>query len=175
MARTFPTRRAPPWAPPITLLPSPIREPRSAWRSILVGWLTTFLPSLVLGTIVTKLLPNVTQPQLPISNWLGVFLMVVFAPVTETLIMVAVLAVLLRLLPPTVAVIVSAIAWGIAHSLAAPSWGLVIWWPFLVFSTLYVTWRQRSLAAGILVPAATHAMQNLLPAVLLLARSRQLY
>src|SRR5215204_3809703 len=168
MARSSPTRRAPPWAPPITLLPAAIREPRSAWRSILVGWLTTFLPSLVLGTIVTKLLPNVTQPQLPISNWVGVFLMVVFAPVTETLIMVAVLAVLLRFLPPTVAVIVSAIAWGIAHSLAAPSWGLVIWWPFLIFSTLFVTWRQRSLALAFGMPMLAHALHNL-PSALLVA------
>ena len=155
------------WAAPVSFLPSPIREPRRLWLSIVVGWLTAFLPSLILGAVVTHLLPQAAQPQLPISNWTGVFLMVVFAPVTETLIMAGVLAILLRFLPPTVAVLASSIGWGIAHSLAAPAWGLVIWWPFFVFSTLYVAWRERSLAAALLVPASAHALQNLLPALLL--------
>jgi len=155
------------WAFPVSLLPSQVREPRKLWLSIVVGWLTAFLPSLLIGALVTQLFPQSAQPQLPVSNWLGVFLMVVFAPVTETLIMAGVLAILLRLAPPTVAVVLSSIGWGIAHSMAAPAWGLVIWWPFFVFSTLFVAWRRRSLAAALLVPASAHALQNLLPALLL--------
>ena len=49
----------------------------------------------------------------------------------------------------------------------APAWGLVIWWPFLIFSTLFVVWRQRGFFAGVGVAAATHALQNLGPALLL--------
>jgi len=43
---------------------------------------------------------------------------------------------------------------------------LVIWWPFLVFSTLFVTWRDRSLTLAFLIPMCVHALQNLLPAIL---------
>jgi len=156
------------WTPPVSVLPAPVREPRQLWLSVLVGWLTAFLPSLLLGAVVTHFLPQAAQPQLPVTNWMGVFLMVVFAPVTETLIMAGVLAILLRFVSPTIAVVLSSLGWGIAHSMAAPAWGLVIWWPFFIFSTLYVTWRQRSLAAAIIAPASAHALQNLLPALLLL-------
>ena len=75
-------------------------------------------------------------------------------------------------MPATAAVLVSAVGWGIAHSLAAPAWGLVIWWPFLIFSTLYVTWRQHSLIAGLAMPAAVHGLQNILPALLMFTGTR---
>ena len=51
-------------------------------------------------------------------------------------------------------------------------WGLVIWWPFLIFSTLFVVWRQRGFLAGVGVAAATHALQNLGPALVLAHRAR---
>jgi hypothetical protein len=108
------------------------------------------------------------QPALDISGWAMVGLVVLFAPVVETLIMGAVLLILLRFVPPTAAVLLSAAGWGIAHSAAAPAWGLVIWWPFVIFSIMFVTWRQRSLGAGFGMAAATHALHNLLPALLLL-------
>lgn len=168
MQGTVPADRPVHWTRPVTFLPVALREPRDPYITVLVSWLTAFIPSILIGAVVTRLLPHVAQPNLPLGSWVGVFLMVIFAPLTETLIMAAALAVLLRFLPPTVAVIISSIGWGIAHSMAAPAWGLVIWWPFLVFSTLYVTWRQRSLAAAILIPASAHGLQNLLPALLLL-------
>jgi len=67
---------------------------------------------------------------------------------------------------PAWAIVVSALGWGIAHSSVAPIWGLVIWWPFLVFSTLFVTWRQRSLGLAFAIPMVVHALQNLLPSLL---------
>ena len=68
---------------------------------------------------------------------------------------------------PTLAVLVSAALWGIAHSLQAAAWGLVIWWPFVIFSTLYMVWRERSVWAALGVVTATHALQNLGPALLI--------
>jgi len=159
---------APRWSRPVSFLPRQVREPRRALLAVLIGWLTAFVPSILLGAVVTSLLPALNQPDLQVGGAMAMFLLVVFAPVVETLIMAGVLALLSIALPPTAAVLVSAVAWGIAHSLAAPAWGLVIWWPFLVFSTLYLTWRSRSLLGALAVPAATHALQNLIPAVLLL-------
>ena len=78
----------------------------------------------------------------------------------------SVLLVLLRFVPPSAAIIASAVGWGIAHSMVAPIWGLVIWWPFLVFSTLFVAWHRRSLLLAFLIPMCVHALQNLIPALL---------
>jgi len=39
----------------------------------------------------------------------------------------------------------------------------VIWWPFLIFSTLFVVWRQRGFWTAVAVVATTHALQNLGP------------
>ena len=157
------------WPRPFQYLPKPIFEARRPAVAIPVAWATTFIPSIVLGAIVTTLLPALEQPKLPLDTGMALFMVAVFAPVVETLIMAAVLALLLRFLPPVAAVVASSIGWGIAHSLAAPAWGLVIWWPFLIFSILYVTWRQRSLLAALAVPATVHGLQNLLPALLVFA------
>ena len=70
-------------------------------------------------------------------------------------------------LKPATAVIVSAVLWGIAHSLAAPTWGLVIWWPFLIFSAQFVVWRTRHIGWAFFIPFATHALQNSLPAIII--------
>src|SRR5919112_5012482 len=160
------------WAPPISFLPKTLLAPRQPLRALGIAWLLAFVPSVALGAAVTQLLPGLGQPDLPVPNGLALGAVVVMAPVVETLIMAAVLSLLLLGFPPTIAVIASAIGWGVAHSLAAPAWGLVIWWPFLIFSTLYVVWRRRSLLAALAMPAAAHALHNLLPAMSLLVMSR---
>ena len=93
-------------------------------------------------------------------------LLVAFAPFVETLIMGGVLSLLLRVVSPPVAIVLSAVGWGIAHSSEALGWGLVIWWPFLIFSTLFVVWRQRGVWLAIAIVTATHALQNVGPAYL---------
>lgn len=168
MQRRVVTSRTTAWGPPVSFLPRPLLEPRRALVSILVGWLTALIPSILLSALVGQLLPNLEQPKIAIPGIFELSLFVILAPVVETLIMAGVLALLLKFLPPTTAVIVSAVGWGIAHSLAAPAWGFVIWWLFLVFSVLYVTWRKHSLLAALAVPAATHALHNLLPSLVIL-------
>jgi hypothetical protein len=149
----------------LRFLPAPLREPRRAWLAILTGWLLSLIGSLALAALTQTAAPGIETPEFPISGWLAMFLLVVFAPLIETIIMAGFLSLLLRFMPPTAAIIASAIGWGVAHSLQALGWGLVIWWPFLIFSTLYVVWRQRSAWAGIGVAASAHALQNLGPAL----------
>ena len=162
------------WPRPLVWLPRPIREPRNPFLSVAVGWLTTFLPSIAIGAAVTALFPHLGLPDLGVANTTIFILVVIVSPIIETMIMAAVLELLLRFVPPAVAVAISAIGWGIAHSLAAPAWGLVIWWPFLIFSTLYVSWRQRSTLAGLSIVASTHALQNALPMLAMLAGANNL-
>jgi hypothetical protein len=151
---------------PLSYLPKPVRVPRSALAAILVGWPLALLPSLALSVVVNALLPQVAGPSFNAKGPAVFALLVVFSPVLETLIMAGVLSVLLRLVSPTTAILASSVGWGIAHSLAAPSWGLVIWWPFLVFSTLFTVWRDRSLWLALAIPAAVHMLQNVGPAIL---------
>ena len=151
----------------VRYLPAAIQEPRRPLIAILVGWALAFFPSLALSALTQLLLPQVEHPQFEITQG-TILLFVLFAPFVETLIMAAFLELMLRLkLPPALAIVLSAIGWGAAHSAAAPAWGLVIWWPFLIFSTLYVTWSKRSIAGAVLLVTAVHALQNLFPSLLL--------
>jgi|GEM_PF-825245 len=151
---------------PLRLLPLALREPRRAWLAILVGWLVSFGGSALLSLAAHAVAPDVGKPEFALSGALMFVLLTVFAPVTETLIMALVLTLLARFVTPTAAVLVSALLWGIAHSLQAPAWGLIIWWPFLIFSTLFLVWRQRGFWIAVGIVATTHALQNLMPAVL---------
>lgn len=153
----------------LKFLPKPIREPRNAWLSVATAWATSFFPSILLSLLVATVFPNQPQPQFNFPPALVLFSVVIFAPVVETLIMGTVLLILLKLFRPAVAVLISAIGWGIAHSLQYPIWGLTIWWPFLVLSTLFVAWRERSLVAAFVLPMIAHAMQNLPTALLIVS------
>ena len=148
-------------------LPALLLEPRRAWLAIVIGWACSFFPSIALSWLTAELMPQVGRPEFDVGGGAALLLLVLFAPLTETLIMAGVLVVLLRFVSQPAAILISAAVWGVAHSLAAPAWGLVIWWPFLIFSTLFVVWRERGFFAGVGVAAAAHALQNLGPAVVL--------
>ena len=152
----------------MTSAPRFLTTAESPARAILFGWPVTTVPALILAALVDLLVPSTAQPQFgPVD--LDLFArMVLLAPLVETLIMAAVLEILVRLMPARWAIAISAVGWGVAHSLLAPAWGLVIWWVFLVLSALYVAWRKRSLAWAIAIPFAVHALNNLLPALALL-------
>lgn len=153
-------------APPVGWLPRAVREPRRPLLAIAVGWAITFFPSLALSTLSQNLFPSLATPDFPMKGATALFLLVIFAPLGETLIMAGVLTLLLKLVRPVPAILLSSAGWGIAHSLEAPAWGLVIWWPFLIFSTLFVAWRPRGLWIAVGLVASVHALQNLIPATL---------
>lgn len=150
---------------PLRFLPSAVREPHRAWLAILIGAALTLAGSLALSYIATSIAPTLARPDFPMRGTVAFLLLFAFAPLVETLIMAAVLSFLALFVSPTSAVLVSSALWGIAHSLQAAAWGLVIWWPFVIFSTLYMVWRERSVVAALGVATATHALQNLLPAL----------
>ena len=150
----------------LKILPTALREPRRASLAILVGWLLSLSGSLLLAAVSRSLAPELPAPQFAMKGPVAFLLLVAFAPLVETLIMAGFLSLLLRFLPPTVAIVASALGWAAAHSAQAIGWGLVIWWPFLIFSTLYVVWRQRGFWIAVAIVTATHALQNLGPGLL---------
>ena len=128
----------------------------------------TTIPALLLSALVASLVPLAAGPKFGEITLQLVFALVIVAPLVETLIMAAVIELLLLArFPPALAIAVSSVGWGIAHSLKAVTWGLVIWWPFLIFSTLYITWRGKGPALAIGIVFAVHALNNLAPALLL--------
>ena len=150
----------------LRILPSPIREPRRAWLAILTGYGLSIFGSLILAFLVGKIAPDLAKPDFKgLTGPTGILLLVIVSPFIETLIMGGILVGLQRFLAPAQAILASALLWGILHSLGAPSWGLAIWWPFLIFSTLFVVWRQLGFWPAVGVVTATHALQNFVPAL----------
>jgi membrane protease YdiL (CAAX protease family) len=153
----------------LAILPARLFTAERPLTYILLAWMLAIVPSLLLSALVNHLVPG-QGPQIPaMPATTTLFLLVVFAPVVETLIMGAVLLLLERLFGFLPALLLSSVGWGLAHSFQAPAWGLVIWWPFLIFSLCFLVWRRRSLALAFAIPAAVHALQNMVPALLLVS------
>ena len=147
----------------LRFFPAAMREPQRAWLAILSGWALSIVGSIALAAISGAIAPSLPAPEFPMKGPMAFFMLVVFAPFVETLIMAGLLSVFLRFLSPATSVLLSSLAWGVAHSSMALGWGLVIWWPFLIFSTLFVVWRQRGFWAAVGIAATTHALQNMGP------------
>lgn len=152
----------------LRFLPAPLREPRRAWLAIPVAWLLSFLGSIALAALVHWVAPDARSINIPkLPAWVIIVAFAIFSPVVESILMGLGLKLLLRWMPPGPAIMVSAASWGVLHSLQIPVWGLAIWWPFLIFSTLFVVWQQRGFWTAVGVAAATHCLQNLGPSLAL--------
>jgi hypothetical protein len=150
---------------PVAFLPSLLFQPErpAVYAVTAVG--CSLAGALLLSTVANLIWPSLHGPEFPYSGVTFLTAVVLFAPLVETAILAAVLELLRRFLPPWTAVVICAAGWGIAHSSAAPAWGLVIWWPFIIFSLVYLTWRQRSFAAAYGMALVVHAAQNAVAAV----------
>jgi len=137
-------------------------------RYIGKAWLIALLPSIALSLLVARAAPGAAQPDISVATPLFIFLLVLGGPFAETLIMGGLLLGLNRLFGPGPAAILSALLWGIAHSLVVPIWGLIIWWPFLILSIAFLTWRPRGLWLAIVMATVIHGLQNSVAAVGLL-------
>jgi len=145
-------------------------------RYVVKAWLLVLLPSLALSALVTWLAPSAPAPDFPLRGPMlpvMILLLVAIGPLIETLLMTPVLLVVDRLAGPGPAVIANAALWGVLHSLQRPTWGLVVWWPFLVMSIAFLTWRPRGLVTAILLVTAIHDLQNsVAAAILVVAEAR---
>ena len=136
---------------------------------ILKAWLLALLPSLVLSGLVNLALKPTSGPDISVEGSVPLVLLIVAGPLVETLIMILMILGLQRLFGAGPAVLLSALLWGIGHSLASPIWGLVVWWPFLIFSIAFLTWRERGMGTAILMVTAIHGLQNGTVALMLLS------
>ena len=133
--------------------------------------LTTLVPAVLISLALSSagfLVPG-TVPELSESTdpAIGLFLYIVVSPLVETLFMAGILA--------TIGIIsrnlwlraaLSALIWAVLHSVVASLWGVVVLWPFFVFSCCYLAWRERSRRHAIGVTCLIHMSHNALPSLL---------
>lgn len=138
--------------------------------------LISLVPALVISTFFTLVFPWLEGPsfeddiaQYPVILFL---LLVLITPLLETLMMWPLIN-LISLLTKNIWVValISAVIWGILHSLQALIWGLVIFWSFFVFSISFQVWRKVSRSAAVYITAGIHAGQNLFSFVALVLGS----
>lgn len=150
---------------PLRILPGVLFRTERIWLQLIVAWALALGGSILLGAAINALVPHVRQPDFGNASSGVVFtLIVLFSPIVETIMMGAVVALLMRWLRTWQAVLASALMWGVLHSLSAPTWGLVIWWPFLIFSTVFATWRPNGFWRAVALVAVIHMAQNVGPA-----------
>ena len=144
----------------------------SAWRYILRAGLISLIPSFLVSFLLALIGANNEGTMPRFSDEAGTLVLfvsvVIVSPVVETLLLGLGLRIfsvitkrLLRL------ALASCILWAILHSLAAPMWGLVVVWPFFVFSCAYLAWRRKSWWHAVGVTCGIHMFQNLLPGILI--------
>lgn len=149
-------------------VPSVLRYPDKPWLTLVVAPLLTLPGALALSALAAAVVPDLERPKFPPLPWLWqLFSLVIFSPIAETLIMAGLLGLFRRWLGVVPAILLSAALWGAAHSYAAAAWGLIVWWPFVIFSLIYLVWRQKGFWTGIAMAASAHLLHNLMPAILL--------
>lgn len=144
-------------------------EPLPMKKYIFIMALVGLVPSVLMSILVTasglfgQVGPEI-DPNMPVPAI--VFSFLILSPIFETLLMSLLFLILSLFIKskPKLA-IASAILWALLHSLASPPWGLIIIWPFYVFSCAYLTWRSQSWFKAFWVTACIHFLQNLLPSI----------
>ena len=136
---------------------------------VVKAWLLVLVPTLALGAAVQPLAGESAPVPAAMAKPLFILLFVLVGPFLETLLMVPLLWLLKRFAGPVLAVPGSALLWAGAHSLAAPVWGLVVWWAFLVLSTAMLAWRERGVSTAVLLVTAIHGLHNMVAAAMAFA------
>ncbi len=87
--------------------------------------------------------------------------LIILAPAIETLLMVPILK-LIQMFKFDVAMtsVISALTWGVAHTLNSVLNGFGVLFLFFVLSISYLTWRQKSFKAAFGVTFGIHALNN---------------
>jgi len=142
------------------------------WKYVLRTGLISLVPSLIIamilgltGVVTEEMGPEFKGPAIGLLIGL-----VIISPLLETLLMGGGLWILSFITKrPVRLAVISAFIWAVVHSLIAPAWGLVVIWPFFVFSCSYLGWRRHSWWRAILITSCVHAFQNILPAIAAIA------
>ena len=100
--------------------------------------------------------------SIPPGEYLALFMIyaVTGAPLVETLIMAAVLGALGKWFSANVAIVLTALAVTLVHRLDGP-WGWAVFFPFVIYSYVYLARNRSPRHDGYAVAALAHAISNL--------------
>jgi membrane protease YdiL (CAAX protease family) len=138
------------------------------WRWCLIAWPLAMIPSMLLVMLLHTALgwwgvdAEALSPPVFAATWRMLLLVVVVAPLLETLLLAAGVWALGRVLRSrAVVVLLSALAWGLLHGVQSPLWFFGTVWSFYVFSAGYVAWRRVAWGHAFAAAAVPHALINL--------------
>lgn len=143
------------------------------WKYILQMSLLSLAGSLLLVALLQAIGPLNYESAMQIKNSLGanlnLFIIVLFAPFIETLLMSPILWALSFLTKQNlIRAFLSALVWAVLHAQVAAVWGAVIVWPFFIFSCSFIAWRQKSWFHAVALTFSIHALQNSIPSLFLI-------
>mgnify|MGYP006266069889 CR=1 FL=1 len=144
------------------------------------AWFAASVPALMITYLLTLVLPEdmlaaVDDAVLPDPGtlWLELPVIVVAAPLLETLAMAGIFVGLAFLrVPAWGQVLAQAVIWGALHGSVALAWAFAPAWLFAIFAVVYLVQRRRSEARAFTMTAAVHALNNGLATAPLLLTGR---
>jgi len=141
---------------------------QARWKYFCNALLISLIPTVILAVIVLLVMPGKSQPiKMPVIFLY--FCLILIGPWIETVMMWPILSLLNRIMSKTITVaFASAVVWALIHSLSSPARGLVLWWPFLVFSICFIEWEKKSLNKAIVITAYIHMYHNLIAFVFIM-------
>lgn len=138
-------------------------------KEVAIAWLVCTPVALAVGWVAGHFLGGADISQVPKLQTLTQRLAaVLIGPLVESMLMVVVFAVLERLLPQRVwpdhrtmlLTLFSALFWSAVHGVVSIGWGVVTFWPFVVFSFMFLRWERQSLIQGIAAATSVHVLHN---------------
>lgn len=133
-------------------------------RYVVRAFLYSFVPALSVAAILNHLVPGIFELATPYRSGtpLDSFAVVMLAPLVETALMFPIIAILQRLLGTKwLIVALSATLWALLHGLVNVGWGLITFWPFVVFSSAFLAWRRHGIWPTFAITASIHILHNL--------------
>jgi TRAP-type C4-dicarboxylate transport system permease large subunit len=141
----------------------------SLTKYIGIAFLIELLLSLLLISVVGIFIYifdfKYTEPTQYDFSWQTFWKIVVFAPITETYLLIFTLFILRNWHFKTEGLklaIIAAILWGLLHGIQSWPWFFAPAWSFFIYSTVYETWRLTSFKKAYFATAIPHALHNLL-------------
>lgn len=141
---------------------------KPVWRYLFRATAIAFLPAMLLSLALTGCEIYKLEVRAEYIGWLAADALL--SPWVESAFMVPVFWLLRKIrvrkewLP-----IASALVWAARHSLSNPWWGVVVFWPFYVFSRCFLGHEKISQNRAFIVTSLLHTFYNVLAVLLQLS------
>ena len=129
---------------------------------VLKSVVITAIPALLLSILLSNLFPESKKPEYSYDFLNLFFSIVLIAPIIETLLLAIGISILSKVFrSKEYIVLASSLLWALLHALRSPLHGVIVLWPFFVFSLAFLQWKKISTGTAILVGFAMHFGHNL--------------